>query len=610
MDHLQNISNFIQEIKILNDEIHKVDIENKKIIENFNNSINSINNNNLSVIKVINSSYYYIKNQLNLFVSFISQYNWFEDIIFKLVQINNYYENKLNINNNLLKKNKFINKYVSNVFKFCNYRDILELINKNFYSKDILDYDKLFAIENNFEKDFNDFTKNDIDNNIEHHDLSQLNSFENYKNNLSNENLNLEDSSKSSQENNEDFINNYSKIQNRYYKEIEEYIENLKKEKDSYDNNRELCFQIDQDINIMNELINIIQNRTKNNVLVLELENKKFNFIIHKNNKLHSYLSKFKFFNIDFNNYFNHKVPLFSEFIDKTDEYNKKFFDNFDKDTLIMNSFSELIINNSIPFSFQLSNIKSYFSFMYDFFNKDIFSELLNDFQEDKQILEDLKHIQQYVNKTFEFSELETKSLDILNIINKLVSNFELNIEFSNNTYIEKKKKFFENVTYKKCFFNEYKCILYNLFEKINNDYKLQINIHELDILSNINFYECYNTLQNIYSYLQEINKNKNDIFHNEYEKDIIEKDFESIHFNLLESNEKLEILLQKDVFENNSNIININSEILKYENRIKEIIEELENHDSIIENINEKNIEILSNITTSINNIINNNYI
>jgi hypothetical protein len=155
-----------------------------------------------------------LKTDLNYLISLLAQYNCFSNIILKIKESNNYYENKILINKKLLEKNDKIVTYIDQLFDFCNYRDIINLINQNFLDEISVDKQKaafeFTDIDNNSINDkilYNDFANNNDNDNDDNKILED-------KNNIDNEKL-LDDE--------------FYTTQLKYYDEIEEYIEKMKK---------------------------------------------------------------------------------------------------------------------------------------------------------------------------------------------------------------------------------------------------------------------------------------------------------------------------------------------------------------------------------------------
>ena len=374
MNDIIYIKSLLQNNKDISSKIEQYKNENILLIKKHNNISQTINSNIDSIYNIINNKFNHLKTDLNYLISLIAQYNCFSNIILKIKESNNYYENKILINKKLLEKNDKIVNYIDQLFDFCNYRDIITLINQNLLDEINIDKEKnnfeFTDIDNNsindkkLDNDFtNDFEDNDYDNNDK---------ILEDKNNIDNEKL-LDDE--------------FYTTQMKYYDEIEEYIEKMKNDNINYNSKKnEINYQVDKDINIIKELIIIIKNRASRNKLLLENDIEKITHIILINNNVYNYIYNFsinfKYFNINFYNYFNSKIPKLPIFNNNIDNINNLFFDNFNNVSQELISYSHSVLTNSIPFSFKLSNLKSYFNFLNDFFDTTKLKSVLSNFKD------------------------------------------------------------------------------------------------------------------------------------------------------------------------------------------------------------------------------------
>ena len=153
MNDIIYIKSLLQNNKDISSKIEQYKNENILLVKKHNNISQTINSNIDSIYNIINNKFNHLKTDLNYLISLLAQYNCFSNIILKIKESNNFYENKILINKKLLEKNDKIVTYIDQLFDFCNYRDIIDLINQNFLDEITIDKQKA-----NFE-----FT--DIDNN-------------------------------------------------------------------------------------------------------------------------------------------------------------------------------------------------------------------------------------------------------------------------------------------------------------------------------------------------------------------------------------------------------------------------------------------------------------
>jgi hypothetical protein len=550
MNDINYIECLIDETKKINSKIITISSDNYKIISQHNNISNTLNSNISSIHKNINESYDKIQIDVNYFYSLISQYNSFSNIIFKIKQTNNYYENKIIINNKLLEKNNKIIKYICEIYHFCNYRDILQLINSNITS----DYD-INNEKNNFK--FKDSNEPDTINN-------------------------LYVETDSIYENEESIDDEYYKTQLKYYSEIEDYIKKIGIDNSNYNKeDNEINFQVDKDIKIMKELINIIKNRAYKNKIALEKNNDKILNIIHTNKMLYEYLYnfnlKFTYFNINFNNFFQDKIPKLDIFTFDTDNINQIYFDNFYNLYQKLISYSNNSVLNSVPFSFKLSKLKSYFNSLHNFFDINKLNKLLLNF-EDKVLANDLLEIFQNINTKFDFVRLQKNCDCTIDLIDNFVNINKNNIEQSDTTFSNLKFSFYENFIKNTSLKDEYKNIVYQIIEyTLNNNSINEIKYEDVQkILTTKKYINNYN-FQDILKFLKEKNSLLNSLDKSNNEKIKIEEDFIKFHRLFEIETNSLQYLLLNNGYESNENIIEKNKQVLNIETKIIENIENLE---------------------------------
>tara|TARA_Y100000389_G_scaffold140484_2_gene138349 strand:- start:6066 stop:7853 length:1788 start_codon:yes stop_codon:yes gene_type:complete len=564
MNDIIYIKSLLQNNKDIFSKIEKYKNDNILLIKKHNNISQTINFNIDSTYNNINNKFNNLKTDLNYLFSLLAHYNCFSNIILKIKAGNNYYENKILINKKLLEKNDKIINYIEEIFNFCNYRDIITLINKN-----LLDEIKI-------DKEKTDFEFTDIDNNSINEKKLDNDFCNNFENNDSVYNdKNLED------KNNID--NEFYKTQIKYYDEIENYIQKMKNDNINYDSKKnEINYQVDKDINNIKELIIIIKNRASRNKLLLENDIQKITDNILVNNNVYNYIYNFsinfKYFNINFYNYFNGKIPKLPLFNNNIDNINNLFFDNFNNVSQELISYSHTVLMNSIPFSFKFSNLKAYFNFLNDFFDITKLKSVLTNFQ-DTTISNDLLNTFEIINNKFDFIKMREYSMEIIEHIDSFINIHENNINNSQTFFQDLKNDFFSNFISRKILIEDYNSLIYDIIL-----YIIHVNnIQEIDIsyLKNILLskkYISFLIFDKILSYMDSINEtytklsilNQEEISH---EKLFIEK-----HELFELYNNNLQQLLASNHYENRNEIIQQNKNILTVEDNIKEIVETIDN--------------------------------
>lgn len=511
-----------------------------------------------------------MKTDLNYLISLLAQYNCFSNIILKIKESNNYYENKILINKKLLEKNDKIVNYIDQLFDFCNYRDIITLINQNLLDEINIDKEKnnfeFTDIDNNsindkkLDNDFtNDFGDNDYDNNDK---------ILEDKNNIDTEKL-LDDE--------------FYTTQLKYYDEIEEYIEKMKNDNINYNSKKnEINYQVDKDINIIKELIIIIKNRASRNKLLLENDIEKITHIILINNNVYNYIYNFsinfKYFNINFYNYFNSKIPKLPIFNNNIDNINNLFFDNFNNVSQELISYSHSVLTNSIPFSFKLSNLKSYFNFLNDFFDTTKLKSVLSNFK-DTTISNELVNTFEIINNKFDFIKLREHSVEIIDYIDSFINIHENNINNSDTIFLELKNNFYSNFISRKILIEDYNSLIYDIIIYIihvNNIQEIDISYLKNILISKKNI--SFLIFDKILSYMDSINEIYNKLSTLKQDECSHEKLFIEKHDLFELYNNNLQQLLANNHYENSNEIIQQNKYILTVEDNIKEIVETIDN--------------------------------
>ena len=563
MNDIIYIKSLLQNNKDISSKIEQYKNENILLVKKHNNISQTINSNIDSIYNIINNKFNHLKTDLNYFISLLAQYNCFSNIILKIKESNNFYENKILINKKLLEKNDKIVTYIDQLFDFCNYRDIIYLINQNFLDEITIDKQKA-----NFE--FTDIDNNSINDKKIDNDFT--NDFEKDKtfdhDNIDNEKL-LDDE--------------FYTTQKKYYDEIEEYIERMKNDNLNYDSQKnEINYQVDKDINIIKEVIIIIKNRASRNKLLLENDIEKINDIININNNVYNYFYnfsiKFKYFNINFYNYFNSKIPKLPIFNNNIDNINNSFFDNFNNISQQLISYSYNVLSNSIPFSFKFSNLKSYFDFLNDFFDIIKLKSILTNFK-DATLSNELINTFEIINNKFNFIKMRTDTIEIIEHIETFINIHENNINNSENIFLELKNNFYTNFISRKILVEDYNSLIYDIILyiiDINNIKEINISYLKIILISKKNI--SFPTFDKILSYMNYINETSNNLSTLKQEEYSHEKLFIQKH-NLFELyNNNLQQLLANDHYENSNEIIQQNKEILIVEDNIKEIVETIDN--------------------------------
>lgn len=570
MNDIIYIKSLLQNNKDISSKIEKYKNDNISLIKKHNNISQSINSNIDSIYNVINNKFNHLKTDLNYLISLLAQYNCFSNIILKIKESNNYYENKILINKKLLEKNDKIVNYIDQLFDFCNYRDIINLINQNLL--DEINIDKQKAVFEFTDIDNNSINEKNLDNDFcndyENNECLDNDKILEDKNNIDNEKL-LDDE--------------FYTTQLKYYDEIEEYIEKMKNDNINYNSKKnEINYQVDKDITIIKELIIIIKNRASRNKLLLENDIEKITHIILINNNVYNYIYNFsinfKYFNINFYNYFNSKIPKLPIFNNNIDNINNLFFDNFNNVSQELISYSHSVLTNSIPFSFKLSNLKSYFNFLNDFFDTTKLKSVLSNFK-DTTLSNELLNTFEIINNKFNFIKLREHSVEIIDYIDSFINIHENNINNSENIFLELKNNFYSNFISRKILIEDYNSLIYDIIV-----YIIHVNnIQEIDIsyLKNILFSKkniSFLIFDKILSYMDSINETYNKLSTLKQDECSHEKLFIEKHDLFELYNNNLQQLLANDHYENSNEIIQQNKDILTVEENIKEIVETIDN--------------------------------
>lgn len=578
MNNISYIEYLINEVENIHDKINEYNKNNTIIVKEHNYLSNTLNNEIYSQHKIINESYDKIQLSLNYFFSIISQYNSFTNVIKKIKQTNNYYENKILINNKLLEKNNKIIKYINEIFDFCNYRDILQLISS---SKILEDTDTIIQ-EDKFE----------FDNINEEKDINFV-EFE--------KKVNTED-------NDNELTDEYYKAQLKYYSEIEDYIQKINIDNSNYDKqDYQIDFQVDKDIKIMKELINIIKNRANRNKIALKKYNDRILNVIKINNNLYEYLynfsNSFKYFNIKFNDFFSDKIPKLDIINLDIDSFNQEYFENFYNLYKCLLSYSYDVVINSVAFSFELSKLKSYFNSLRNFFNINNLNQLLSKF-EDKIISNDLFEAFQNINNKFDFIKLEKFCDDTIESLTKFVDINQNNIDNTDLKFSNLKISFYENIISKNVLKNDYRYIIYQIITYVlNNNVIEDIKDEDIKKILYTNKYIRNYKFKSIVNYLNQKNNLVESLSNFIKNKDDYEEDFIKLHQMFEIETNSLQYLLSNNSYEANENIIEKNKQVLNIETKIKVNIENLEATNIKISDTTDN---IRNNKTSLLNEIIN----
>ena len=552
MNNITYIESLLNDVENIHNKINDFNKDNTRIVKEHNYLSNTLNNDIYAQHKIVNESYDKIQLALNYFFSVISQYNSFTNITQKIKYTNNYYENKIMINNKLLEKNNKIVKYITEIFEFCNYRDILQLIS----SCQMLEEPDRNIEEDNFEFD-NINEKKDIN-------------FIDFENNVNTE------------ENTKEISDEFYKAQLKYYSEIEEYIQKINIDNSNYDKeDYEINFQVDKDIKIMKELINIIKNRSNRNTIALKKYNERLFDIIETNNKLYEYLynfsSSFKYFNIKFNAFFTDKIPKLDIINFDIDTFNENIFDNFYNLYNSLLSYSHNIVINSITFSFELSKLKCYFNSLHKFFNINTLNQLLIKF-EDKIVAKDLFEIFQNINLKFDFTKLEKYCDDTILTLRNFVDINQNNIDNTDLKYSNFKNIFYENIISKNALKNDFRNIIYEIIIYVLNNNNIEdIKSDDIKKVLNTKKYIKNYRFQYIVKFLNEKNILVKTLSNFIKTKQQTEEDFIKLHQMFEIETNSLQYLLSSNSYVANENIIEKNNHVLNIETKIKENIEKLE---------------------------------
>jgi hypothetical protein len=578
MNNISYVEYLINEVENIHDKINEYNKNNTTIVKEHNYLSNTLNNEIYSQHKIVNESYDKIQLSLNYFFSIISQYNSFTNVIKKIKQTNNYYENKILINNKLLEKNNKIIRYISEIFDFCNYRDILQLISS---SKILEDTDTIIQ-EDNFE----------FDNINEEKDINFV-EFENKVNTEDNDN---------------ELTDEYYKAQLKYYSEIEDYIQKINIDNSNYDKqDYHIDFQVDKDIKIMKELINIIKSRANRNKIALKKYNDRILSVIKINNNLYEYLynfsNSFKYFNIKFNHFFSDKIPKLDIINFNIDCFNQEYFENFYHLYKCLLSYSHDVVINSVAFSFELSKLKSYFNSLRNFFNINNLNQLLSNF-EDKIISNDLFEAFQNINNKFDFIKLEKFCDDTIESLTKFVDINQNNIDNTDLKFSNLKISFYENIISKNVLKNDYRYIIYQIIMYVlNNNVIEDIKDEDIKKILYTNKYINNYKFKSIINYLNQKNNLVESLSKFIKNKDDYEEDFIKLHQMFEIETNSLQYLLSNNSYEANENIIEKNKQVLNIETKIKVNIENLEASNIKISDTTDN---IRNNKTSLLNEIIN----
>ena len=342
----------------------------------------------------------------------------------------------------------------------------------------------------------------------------------------------------------------------------------------------EINYQVDKDINIF--IYMIIKNRASRNKLLLENDIEKITHIILINNNVYNYIYNFsiifKYFNINFYNYFNSKIPKLPIFNNNIDNINNLFFDNFNNVSQELISYSHSVLTNSIPFSFKLSNLKSYFNFLNDFFDTTKLKSVLSNFK-DTTISNELVNTFEIINNKFDFIKLREHSVEIIDHIDSFINIHENNINNSETIFLELKNNFYSNFISRKILIEDYNSLIYDIIIYIihvNNIQEIDISYLKNILISKKNI--SFLIFDKILSYMDSINEIYNKLSTLKQDECSHEKLFIEKHDLFELYNNNLQQLLANNHYENSNEIIQQNKYILTVEDNIKEIVETIDN--------------------------------
>ena len=287
---------------------------------------------------------------------------------------------------------------------------------------------------------------------------------------------------------------------------------------------------------------------------------------------------KFKYFNINFYNYFNSKIPKLPIFNNNIDNINNLFFDNFNNISQQLISYLHNVLLNSIPFSFKLSNLKSYFNFLNDFFDTIKLKSVLTNFK-DITLSNELINIFELINNKFNFIKMRTDTVEIIDHIETFINIHENNINNSENIFLELKNNFYTNFISRKILIEDYNSLIYDIIIYIihvNNIQEIDISYLKNILISKKNI--SFLIFDKILSYMDSINETSNKLSTLKQEEYSHEKLFIENHDLFELYNNNLQQLLANNHYENSNEIIQQNKDILTIEENIKEIVETIDN--------------------------------
>lgn len=518
-------------------------------IKKYNNISQIINSNIDSIYNIENNKFTHLKTNLNYLISLLGQYNYFSNILLKIKESNNYYENKILINKKLLEKYNIIVTCIDQLISLSNYRDIINLINLNFLDE--------LNIDNNSVNDkiLDSVFANELDNNKCFDDDNKISED---KNNIDNEKI---------------------------LDEIEEYIEKKNNHNKNYHSEKnEINHQVDKEnSNIKEFMITlknmiIIKNRASINKLLLENDIQKNIDIISNNNIVYNYIYNFstinfEYFNINSYNYFNSEIPKLPIF-----DNNNLFFDNYNNISKELLSSLHSVLSNSSSFSFELSNLKSYFTYLNDFFDITKLKSLLSNFEE-YTLSSELVNIFENINNKFNFIKMQTDTIEIISHIESFNNIHENSINDLENNFLEFKNNVNAILISKKILIEEYNSSIYDIILyiiRVNNIKEIDIYFLK-NILTSKKILSLF-ILDKIISYLISINKTYNELSYLILEEISQEKLLIENHERFIVCNNNLQQLLANNFYENYNEITQINKDLLTIEEKIKVIVETIDN--------------------------------
>ncbi len=119
-------------------------------------------------------------------------------------------------------------------------------------------------------------------------------------------------------------------------------------------------------------------------------------------------------------------------------------------------------MSNSIPFSFKLSNLKSYFNFLNDFFDTIKLKSVLTNFK-DSNVSNELLNTFEIINNKFNFIKMRADTIEIIDHIDSFINIHENYINNSEKIFLELKNNFYSNFISRKILIEDYNSLIYDI---------------------------------------------------------------------------------------------------------------------------------------------------